>query len=138
MMRGYSKREDACSWIVELRDAKTEGDKGAKFISHFAKPSRNTGDAVPDLFWHFTTDDHGVVSIHCEAALSSEYETFIRHVIDGVEVQADIAEMMTKPKGTISKWARKAVDEGRIRRSGNRLLPSTPKIQTSQNDDFDD
>ena len=52
-MRGHSKREDACSWILQLRDAKEEGDDGAKFISHFAKPSRNTSKALPDLLWHF-------------------------------------------------------------------------------------
>jgi hypothetical protein len=35
-------------------------------------------------------------------------------VLDGVEQQRDIAEMMNKPKGTVSKWAAKARREVRI------------------------
>lgn len=124
-MRGHSKREDACSWILELRDAKSEGEQGAKFISHFAKPSRNSGEAMPDLLWHFTTDDSGHASILCEPAQTTEYEQFIQHVCDGVERQADIAEMMGKNKGTISKWAKKALSEHRLSGNGNKLLPPT-------------
>ena len=131
-MRGHSKREDACSWILELRGAKAEGEEGAKFISHFAKPSRNTGDSMPDLLWHFTTARDGQVSIHCETARVGEYEAFIQHVHDGVECQKDIAEMMGKPKGTISKWARKAAAEGRIQREGQRLLPPAPQEARSE------
>lgn len=123
LMRGHSKREDACSWILELRDAKQEGETGAKFISHFAKPSRNSGESMPDLLWHFTTDANDQASILCEPAQTTEYEQFIRHVIDGVEQQKDIAEMMGKHKGTISKWAAKALKEGRISGGKNKLLP---------------
>lgn len=123
LMRGHSKREDACSWIVELRDAKREGEPGAKFISHFAKPSRNTGEAMPDLLWHFTTEANGNASILCEQAQTTEYEQFIQHVMDGVEKQADIAEMMGKNKGTISKWVKKAQKDGRIAGGSSKLLP---------------
>jgi hypothetical protein len=123
LMRGHSKREDACSWIIELRDAKSDNEPGAKFVSHFAKCSRNTGDSMPDLLWHFTTSESGEVAIHCETAQVSEYEAFIQHVLDGVETQVEIAEMMNKLKGTVSKWALKAVNEGLIKRVGNRLLP---------------
>lgn len=128
LMRGHSKREDALSWILELRDAKAEGEEGAKFISHFAKPSRNTGDSMPDLLWHFTTTD-GCVSIRCEQAQVSEYEAFIQHVLDGVERQADIAELMNKPKGTVSKWAHKAVRDRRIQRVDQKLLPPKPPTE---------
>lgn len=122
-MRGHSKREDACSWILELQDAKSEGEAGAKFVSHFAKPSRNTGEAMPDYEWHFTTSPEGQVTITCALAQSSEYERFIQHVLDGVEQQKDIADMMGKPKGTICKWTKKALAEGRIGGSPRRLLP---------------
>jgi hypothetical protein len=54
----------------------------------------------------------------------SEYEAFIQHVHEGVETQVEIAELMNKPKGTVSKWTTKAVAEGRIKRSGNQLLPT--------------
>jgi hypothetical protein len=146
LMRGHSKREDACSWIIELRDARLESDPGAKFVSHFAKPSRNTGDPLPDMLWHFTTDKvSGITDIHCELAQVSEYEEFIQHVLDGVTSQKDIAEMMNKNKGTVSKWARKALQEQRLSGGANKLLP--PKAPPSKgrgqirvhasDDDFD-
>ena len=147
LMRGHSKREDACSWIIELRDARLETDPGAKFVSHFAKPSRNTGDPLPDMLWHFTTDKTtGITDIHCELAQTSEYEQFIQHVLEGVTSQKDISEMMDKNKGTVSKWARKALLEGRLSGSANKLLP--PKASPSKepgktrvhasDNDFDD
>ncbi len=124
LMRGHSKREDACAWIIELRDARQESDPGAKFVSHFAKPSRNTGDPLPDLLWHFTTDKvSGITDIQCELAINSEYDQFIQHVMEGVTNQKDIAELMSRHKGTVSKWARKALDEGRISGNTHKLLP---------------
>lgn len=138
-MRGHSKREDACSWILELRDAKTDGEPGAKFISHFAKPSRNTGQPMPDLLWHFTTTPEGQSNIKCDLAIASEYEQFIQHVKDGVDNQTDIAEMMGKHRGTVSKWVVKALNEGRIRGRGNKLLPPiTSTLGTDPDSPFQD
>jgi hypothetical protein len=142
-MRGHSKREDACSWIIELRDARQESDPGAKFVSHFAKPSRNTGDPLPDMLWHFTTDKvSGITDIKCELAQVTDYEEFIQHVKDGVTAQIDIAEMMNRPRGTISKWTLKALKEGRISGNTRRLLPpesasSSKAPSRSWQDDFD-
>lgn len=124
LMRGHSKREDACSWIIELRDARLETDPGAKFVSHFAKPSRNTGDPLPDMLWHFTTDKTtGITDIQCELAQVSEYEQFIQHVLEGVTNQNDIAELMGKNRGTVSKWATRALQEGRVSGSPRKLQP---------------
>jgi AAA domain len=132
-MRGHSKREDACAWIIELRDARQDTEKGAKFVSHFTKPSRNTGDPLPDLLWHFTTDKaRGITDIKCELAQASEYEQFIQHVCEGVTKQADLAEMMGKNKGTISKWARRALQEYRLSGSVHKLQP--PKQDASKQD----
>lgn len=128
MMRGHSKREDACSWILELRDARQESDSGAKFVSHFAKPSRNTGDPLPDLLWHFTTDPAtGITDIRCELAVENDYEQFIQHVLEGVTNQKDMAELMNRHKGTVSKWARKALEDGRISGNSHKLLPPRSK-----------
>jgi hypothetical protein len=141
LMRGHSKREDACSWIIELRDARQEADPGAKFVSHFAKPSRNTGDPLPDLLWHFTTDKvSGITDVHCELAQVTDYEQFIQHVVDGVTAQIDIAEMMGKHRGCISKWATRALSEGRISGSPRRPLPPAKcaKTRVHANDDDDD
>ena len=122
-MRGHSKREDACAWIMELRDVRQEGDPGAKFVSHFSKPSRNTGEPMPDLLWHFTTGKDGKTKIHCETMQATEYQQFIQHVLDGVTNQGDIAEMMGKAKGTISKWAYKAINDGLLSGSTRKLEP---------------
>ena len=131
LMRGHSKREDACSWIIELRDARQESDPGAKFVSHFAKPSRNTGDPLPDMLWHFTTDKvSGITDVHCELAQDDEYDQFIQHVIDGVSSQKDIADLMGKPKGTICKWAKRALQQGRLGGSTTRLQPPTEHAST--------
>ncbi|OYW76136.1 MAG: hypothetical protein B7Z37_10310 [Verrucomicrobia bacterium 12-59-8] len=141
LMRGHSKREDACAWIIELRDARQESDPGAKFVSHFAKPSRNTGDPLPDLLWHFTTDKvSGITDIQCELAINSEYDQFIQHVCEGVTAQVDIAEMMGKHRGCVSKWATRALNEGRISGSPRRLLPPAKCAKTSvhANDEDDD
>ncbi len=123
LMRGHSKREDACSWILDLKDAKKEDEPGAKFVTHFAKPSRNTGTPMPDLQWHFTTDTHGQAHIHCETAAVTDYEQFIQHVCDGVSSQGDLAEMMGKNRGTVSKWAKRALQDGLLTGSPNKLLP---------------
>ena len=131
LMRGHSKREDACSWIIELRDARQETDPGAKFVSHFAKPSRNSGEPLPDLLWHFTTDKvSGITDIKCELAINSEYEQFLQHVREGVTTQKDIAELMNRHKGTVSKWARKALEEGHLSGNSHKLLP--PRFSDSQ------
>lgn len=136
-MRGHTKKEDICSWILELRDAKTEGEPGAKFTSHFAKPSRNTGEPQMDLLWHFTCDAQQRALIRCEKAITSEYKQFIQHVHEGVDQQSDLAELLEKPRGTISKWTKKGIEQGLIRRQDNRLLPvssaaaSPPKEDTA-------
>jgi len=63
-----------------------------------------------------------------------------------VTSQKDISEMMDKNKGTVSKWARKALQDGRLSGGANKLLP--PKASPSKgrgqirvhasDDDFDD
>ena len=35
----------------------------------------------------------------------------------------EIAEVMGKNKGTVSKWSQRALREKRIKRAGNKLLP---------------
>jgi RecA-family ATPase len=121
VMRGHSKREDDCSWILSLTSAKEETDQGAKFISHFSKPSRNTGEPQRDLLWHFTSVEDGTVSFTCEEAQTGEFETMLRHISEGVSCQKDLAEMMDKPKGTISKWIKRAKSQGRVKGDGNAL-----------------
>ncbi len=126
-MRGHSKREDAASWIIELRDAKEDGEEGAKFITSFAKPSRNTGKFIPDLLWHFTTDEEaGRTEIKCEPAEEGEFDLMVRHIADGVESVTDLAEMMSKPKGTISRWVKRGCNKGQLKKTNQTITLATP------------
>jgi len=123
LVRGHSKREDACSWILELKDAKIEGEPGAKFLSHFAKPSRNSGKSEPDIIWHFMTDAESKTKISWKVAAVSEFDQCVRQIFNGVERVTEIAAVMGKNKGTVSKWVNRAVEEGIVRRDGQRVIP---------------
>ena len=93
------------------------------------------------MLWHFTTDKAtGITDIKCELAQVTDYEQFIQHVMDGATAQVDIAEMMGKHRGCISKWATRALSEGRISGSPRRLLPPAKcaKTRVHANDDDED
>src|SRR5262245_38403559 len=84
-MRGTSKREDNVFWIIALDDAKKNADdkRGARFISRFTKPSRNTQEDVPAFEWHFVTDNAtGEVGI--SHRLAQTMDVFLGLIEDGV------------------------------------------------------
>src|SRR5262249_35801031 len=102
-MRGTSKREDNVFWIIALDDAKRNADDkpGARFISRFTKPSRNTQDDVPAFEWHFVTDQAtGMVSVACE--LAQTMDVFLGLIEDGVTECGQIAQEMKTSPATIS------------------------------------
>ena len=57
-MRGTSRREDAAAWVIRLDDATdaTSARTGARFVSTFTKPSRNTPQNPPPLEWSISTN----------------------------------------------------------------------------------
>lgn len=118
-MRGTSKREDAAFWVISLSDAKKHADDqcGARFISVFTKPSRNTQNEVPSYEWHVVTDTiTGAVSIACKPAQTLDV---LRQLIEaGVTECNQLAQEMRVTPGTISKWAKKAMKEGWLRKKG--------------------
>jgi putative DNA primase/helicase len=114
-MRGTSKREDNVFWIIALDDAKKDADdkRGARFISRFTKPSRNTQEEVPAYEWHFVTDEPtGVVSIGC--TLAQTMDVFLGLIEDGVTECGQIAQEMKTSPATISRLAKRAIDAGKI------------------------
>ena len=118
-MRGTSKREDNVFWIIALDDAKKNADdkRGARFISHFTKPSRNTQEEIPAYEWHFVTDPvSGEVSIFHNQAHS--IDVFRRLIEDGVTECAQIAEEMKVSSATVSRFAKKAMDAGWLTKRG--------------------
>jgi hypothetical protein len=117
-MRGTSKREDNVFWIIALDDCKkdSEDKRGARFVSRFTKPSRNTQEEVPAFEWHLVTDaTTGLVSIGHKQAHTLDV---FRNVIEaGVTKCDEIAAEMKIPKYTVSRLAKKAVDAGWLKKS---------------------
>ena len=114
-MRGTSKREDNVFWIIALDDAKknAEDKRGARFISRFTKPSRNTQEEIPAYEWHFLTDQAtGMVSVGCK--LAQTMDVFLGLIEDGVTECSEIAEEMKTSKASVSRMAKKAHDAGKI------------------------
>ena len=117
-MRGTSKREDNVFWIIALDDAKKDADdkRGARFVSRFTKPSRNTQEEVSAFAWHFVTDEKtGLVSIGCKKAQTLDV---FRSIIEaGVTKPIEIAREMKLPDYTVSRLAKKAIDAGWLAKS---------------------
>ena len=118
-MRGTSKREDAAFWVISLNDGKKHTDDkcGARFISIFTKPSRNSQDEVPSYEWHIVTDlMTDEVSVACKPAQTLDV---LRQLIEaGVTECNQLAQEMRVTPGTISKWAKKGMKEGWLRKKG--------------------
>ena len=120
-MRGTSKREDNVFWIIALDDARNNADdkRGARFVSRFTKPSRNTQEEIPALEWHFVTDNGtGEVSISYKE--TQTLERFMQLIREGVSDCAELAEELKVSKSTISKWAKKMMDAGRLKKTNRK------------------
>lgn len=131
-LRGTSKREDAAFWMIALDDAKKQADdkRGARFISRFTKASRNTQEEIPCFEWHVVTDQvTGEVSVGCKPAQTMD--VFRRWIEDGVTECGQLAEEMQVSKGTISKWAKKAMNEGWLRKKGREYVFVEANRETS-------
>jgi hypothetical protein len=118
-MRGTSKREDAAFWVISLDDGKKHADdkRGARFISRFTKPSRNTQDEVQSYEWHVVTDTvTGEISVGCKPAHTMD--VFRQLIEDGVTDCNQLAQEMRVTPGTISKWAKKAMTDGWLKKKG--------------------
>jgi putative DNA primase/helicase len=113
-MRGTSKREDNVFWIIALDDRKKHANdkRGARFVSRFTKPSRNTQEDVPAYEWHFITEPNGEVSISHKLALTMN--VFLGLIEDGVTECGQIAQEMKTSPATVSRLAKKAMDAGKI------------------------
>jgi hypothetical protein len=122
-IRGTSKREDAAFWVIALDDAKKQADdkRGARFISRFTKPSRNTQDEVLSFEWHLVTDTAtGEVSVGCKPAQTMD--VFRQLVEAGVTECNQLAAEMRVSPATISRMAKKAIDEGWLEKKGREYV----------------
>jgi hypothetical protein len=118
-MRGTSKREDNVFWIIALDDTKknAEDKRGARFISRFTKPSRNTQEEVAAYEWHFVTDNAtGEVSI--SHRLAQTMDVFLGLIEDGFTECSEIAEEMKISKSSVSRMAGQAIKSKKIIKVG--------------------
>ena len=134
-MRGTSRREDNVFWIIALDDSKrkAEDKRGARFISYFTKPSRNTQEEIPAFEWHFITDQStGVVSIGHKQAQTLDV---FRSIIEAGVTECDqIAAEMKVPKYTVSRLAKKAIDQGWLTKRGRNYELKKTKEKTEKDD----
>lgn len=112
-MRGTSRREDAASWVLRL-DSPSAADEfaGARFIGRFTKFREGDESERGPWQWTFSTVN-GRTTVHFGPM--ENLDLFVRLVCDGIDSCTLIAEEMGVSKGTVSKWAKKAADAGRIR-----------------------
>jgi putative DNA primase/helicase len=117
--RGTSKREDAAFWVMVLDDAKAHADDkhGARFISRFTKPSRNTPDEVPAYEWHIATDMM-TGQVNVTHKLAQAIDVFLKVIEDGVTECTQIAQELKVSPATVSRLAKKAMDAGKLRKDG--------------------
>ena len=124
-LRGGSKREDDTSWIISLQDAGDDSSskQGAGFISRFTKQPRNVPNGEPVIEWSFQTGEDGAVTITSKEP--NRLETLIQLVRDGVTLANDLAQELKVGAPTISKWAKKLMDQGLLVKKGREYaLPS--------------
>lgn len=114
-MRGTSRREDAAFWVLRLDAIEGEERNGARFLSRFTK-DRNSQREQPATQWSFTTGSDGRVSIDTRGA--STAQVFRQWIEDGLTSADDIAREMGVTKGTVSKMARRAMEDGWLKKNG--------------------
>jgi AAA domain/Toprim-like len=117
-MRGTSRREDSVFWIIALDDMKKNADdkRGARFISRFSKCSRNSQEEQPAYEWHFVTEADGRITTAHKIAQS--LDVFREVIADGVtDCQQIASEMMVSP-ATVSRMAKRAIDQGWLKKRG--------------------
>lgn len=113
-MRGGSRREDAAHWILSLKDASAEGAH-KQFITSFSKCRNCQGRDAQPLRW--TLDDDGTrITITSEPFSGSD--ALLAHIRDGVGSATELAELLGVKTGTVSKWAKKLITKGLVRKSG--------------------
>src|SRR2546428_10538647 len=115
--------KDNVFWVIALDDAKKDADdkRGARFISRFTKPSRNTQTEIPAYEWHITTDPV-TGSIEVTHKLAQGIDVLLRWIEDGVTECSQLAQEMRISPGQVSKLAKKAILAGKVAKEGREYV----------------
>jgi RecA-family ATPase len=120
-MRGASRREDMAHWIIKLEDATSDNDGAKSFITSFAKCRNCRPGEAPPLKW--TLSDFGD-SMKITCAPHNGPDAMLEHIQDGMASATELAEELKVSKGTISKWAKRLIADGRIKKDRRDYLPA--------------
>lgn len=119
-MRGTSRREDAAFWVLRLDEIEEADPRdGASFLSRFVKDRNSQTEQAP-LRWTIQTMSDGRVAASFKEARN--IDVFRRWIEDGLECAEDIAKEMGVSKGTVSKLAKKAIDERWLKKEGRKYV----------------
>jgi hypothetical protein len=118
-MRGTSRREDAANWIIQLAEAKDEGEiqNGAKFVARFVKNRNATEADCPPLEWHFYLPK-GETRARVSWTKISTAQIFRQLIEAGLTSASDIADEMKISKGQVSKLAKRGIEAGWLKKDG--------------------
>lgn len=114
-MRGGSRREDPAHWILSLRDASEEGARCKQFVTSFSKCRNCQGRDAQPLRWTLSDDGKGI-TIACESYNGTD--ALLAHIRDGIGSASELAEMLGVKSGTVSKWTKKLISAGLVRKKG--------------------
>ena len=122
-MRGASRREDMAHSIIGLMDATSDGGP-KRFRTLFTK-NRNCrpSDEAPALVWTLADGGDGI-RVDCET--HSGPDVMLEHIKEGVDSARELAELLGVQAGTVSKWAKKLVEQGKITIKSRKYQASEP------------
>lgn len=120
LMRGASRRDDAAHWIIKVLQ-EPPPDRCQAMVTRFEK-CRNCGsDKVPPLRW--VLDFTGAtIEVSCEN--HSTGNALLELIQQGVSSATELAEELGVTKGTVSKWAKKLIKSGQIKKVGRDYQPA--------------
>jgi putative DNA primase/helicase len=113
-MRGATKREDACHWVIRL-DASVHGDaeEGARFCTAFTKNRNCPGKDAQSVEFYFKPNGLHIGKVDVVCSIVDSLERFRICIRDmKLESASEIAEEMNSSRGYVSKLAQKAEKEG--------------------------
>lgn len=110
--RGSSRREDVLDTVISLRKpADYSPDQGARFEIHYEKNRGFSGEAAKPMLAQLQSNGelHRWELQSCESSL---FEQVVALLNEGL-TQREIADELGASKGTVSKYTRRAKEEGR-------------------------
>jgi hypothetical protein len=122
-MRGTSRREDAADWVIKVspnfKFAKIS--KGTAFTTTFTKNREDNGEHEESMDWTFVTED-GKTNVNWKL---TDLETLVYELIkSGIEYNADIAGELSISTATVSRYAKKLINDNFIKKEGQRYVVS--------------